>query len=910
MSSPLLATRFFAPRLRADAVARPRLLKRLLAGLDGKLTLVAAPAGFGKSTLLAALLTASPRPVAWLSLAAEDQQPLHFLRYLVAALQRLCPARLTVTSQLLQLPDAPPPERVMLQLLNELAALDEHLVLVLDDYHLTDNRVVDNLLQQLLEQLPPSLTLVIATREDPDLPLARWRARGELTEIRARDLRFDPAECGAFLQQTMQLSLDGAAVAALETRTEGWIAGLQLAALSLQQHSDPAAFIAGFSGSHRFVLDYLLAEVLQGLTPDIREFLLITAHLPRFCAGLCEAVTGQQAAAASLQWLEQNHLFLIALDDQRCWYRYHHLFADVLQTQAALEPARLNDLHRRASVWFEQQGMISDAIQEALLADDSERATDLLENHWPAMRFYSREQAFMDWMQQLPASSWQQRPVLGVYYGLTLLSWDLAFGIKVLDHTEAVLASDLTSAHILNTAAMASVPGILAIARAYVAGVNEDINGLLGYCQQALDCLPERDFIWRGAAAVMQGMVHWRLGEMEAALAATTHACDAMAMSGDLSALLSSWCVLADMHLYRGDLVAAGQACEQGLSLLPGADPGWPQGSADLLVLKACLAFEQGADDAAAALLAEAQAAGDSASVPQEAWRAGWLQARMCWLTTPEQALSYLERASQRFIGSPGPCWQPLDAWKMRVLLVAGRTDDVRDWIAQQGLSAADQPGLLQEFEYLTLVRWQLAERAAGHCDVNPQPLLTWLWQQARDQQRHASQIDISRLLACWHWLNQDLVAAEAEGWRCLQLAARHGFFATLLEDNGWHRLLAQLQARLQSSATGQNPAAVALLQRLLQRLPITAADAGASAVDPASGRSAGVLLGDDALSSRELEVLRYLDSELTGPQIAARLFVSLNTFRSHSKNIYAKLNVKTRQAALRKARALGLLGS
>lgn len=904
MSSPLLATRFFAPRLRADAVARPRLLKRLLVGLDGRLTLVAAPAGFGKSTLLAALVAASPRPVAWLSVAAEDQQPLHFLRYLVAALQRLCPHHLTLTSQLLQLPDPPTLERVLLQLLNELAALNESLVLVLDDYHLSDSRAVDNLLQQLLEQLPPTLTLVLATREDPDLPLARWRARGELIEIRARDLRFDQDECQAFLQQTMQLGLSSEAVAALEARTEGWIAGLQLAALSLQQQADPAAFIAGFTGSHRFVLDYLLDEVLHGLAPAVREFLLLTAHLPRFCAGLCEAVTGQQDAAACLQWLEQNHLFLIALDDQRCWYRYHHLFADVLQAQAALEPNHLNDLHSRACGWFEQQGMISDAIQQAFLASDRERATDLLECHWPTMRFYSTEQQFMDWMQQLPASSWQQRPVLGTYYGLMLLSWDLAFGKAVLDHTEALLANDRAEAKIINTTAMTSVPGILAIARAYLAGVNQDIGALLEYCQRALDCLPETDLIWRGAAAAMQGMVHWRQGQMDAAIDAITNAREAMVMSGDLSALLSVWCILADMHLYRGDLAAASHACQQGLALLATEPESWPQGSADLLVLEACLALEQGADDDAVKLLAQAQAAGDSACVPQEAWRMGVLQARMCWLAKPDHALRHLELASQRFIESPSPVWQPLQAWKMRVLMVAGRYDEVRHWIQQRGLTVTAQPGPLEEFEHLTLVRLQLAERAAGLTDANPQTLLEWLWQQANRQRRYASQIEISRLLACWHWLNQDLAAALEAGWRCLQLAASRGWFTSLLEDNGWHGLLPQLG----TVANGRDSGAVELLQRLLQRLQISGVDAASSEDTRAIVATPATLVGDEALSSRELEVLRWLDSDLTGPQIAERLFVSLNTFRSHSKNIYGKLDVKTRQAALRKARELGLL--
>src|SRR4051794_27879252 len=369
MAGPLLETKLRVPRLRRALVPRPRLSERLSRGAESALTLVSAPAGFGKTTLLTEWLAAAPvdgRSAAWLSLDQRDNDPSLFWTYLVAALKTAAPGVGASALSLLQSPQ-PPIEAVLANLLNDLSAISNDVVLVLDDYHVIDARDVQDGMAFLLEHLPPQIHLVIAGRADPVLPLARLRGRGELIEIRAADLRFAPDEATAYLNGAMGLVLTARDVAALEGRTEGWIAALQLAALSMQGRDDVAAFIDGFAGDDRYVVDYLAEEVLQRQPDDVRTFLLQTSVLSRLTGALCEAVVGRDGGRAMLESLDRANLFLVPLDDRRHWYRYHHLFADVLQARLLDEqPDRVRELHRRASRWYEQNGEPAEAIRHAL----------------------------------------------------------------------------------------------------------------------------------------------------------------------------------------------------------------------------------------------------------------------------------------------------------------------------------------------------------------------------------------------------------------------------------------------------------------------------------------------------------------------------------------------------------------
>ena len=355
MSEPLLLTKLYIPPPRPKVVLRPRLIERLNEGFSAscKLTLISAPAGFGKTTLVSEWVAGCERPVAWLSLDEGDNDPTRFLTYLVSALQTIMANIGAGALAVLQSPQPPSTESILTTLLNEITTFPDSFILVLDDYHVIDSKPVDQALAFLVEHQPPQMHLVIATREDPPLPLARLRVRGQLTELRAADLRFTPAEAAEFLNRMMGLNLRDADIAALEARTEGWIAGLQLAALSMQGRSDTAGFIRAFSGSHRFVLDYLAGEVLERQPERVRNFLLQTAILDRLSGSLCDGVTAQDGGRGMLETLERDNLFVVPLDDQRQWYRYHHLFAEVLKTRLIeAQPEQVSSLHKRASAWY------------------------------------------------------------------------------------------------------------------------------------------------------------------------------------------------------------------------------------------------------------------------------------------------------------------------------------------------------------------------------------------------------------------------------------------------------------------------------------------------------------------------------------------------------------------------------
>ena len=463
MSTPILATKLYIPLPRPKVVPRPRLIERLNEGFSSgrKLTLVSAPAGSGKTTLVSEWLSGRggvtpPLPVAWLSLDAGDNDPTCFLAYLVAALQTVAANIGAGVLGALQSPQPPPAKSILTTLLNEITTVPDNFFFVLDDYHIIDSKAVDDVLTFLLEHLPPQMHLVIATREDPHLPLARLRARGHLTELRAADLRFTPAEAADFLNQVMGLHLSAEDIAALETRTEGWIAGLQLAALSMQGHQDTASFIKSFTGSHHFVLDYLMEEVLEQQSESVQTFLLRTSILDRLCGPLCDAVLLDPSASGqeTLEYLEHANLFIVPLDDERRWYRYHHLFADLLRqrlhqstaTSARGEGRGVAELHSRASQWYEDHGLELEAFQHAAAANDVGRAEHLIDEK--GLHLHLRGvAAILDWLASLPTTVLDARPSLWVRHASALLVGGQTTGVEEkLKAAEAALAVALQGA--------------------------------------------------------------------------------------------------------------------------------------------------------------------------------------------------------------------------------------------------------------------------------------------------------------------------------------------------------------------------------------------------------------------------------------------------------------------------------
>lgn len=901
MSTPIIATKLFVPPLRPGLIARARLNDRFLAGLHCKATLVSAPAGFGKTTLVTAGAAHCGRAVAWLSLEAADSDYSRFLCYLVAAIGRVSPGFGEGLLVSLNAQQQPPAEILLTALINDLAMLEEPLLLVLDDYHLVDDAAVDSALGFILEHAPPQLHCVITTREDPQLPLAAWRAKGLLGELRAADLRFSADEASGFLNQTMGLGLSAEDVAALEARTEGWIAGLQLAALSLQGCTDRADFIRAFTGSNRFVLDYLAEEVLSRQDEQVREFMLQTAVLDRLCGPLCDAVTGQHGGAERLQGFERDNLFVVPLDDQRRWYRYHHMFRDVLRARLMQQRAEiLPELHRRASQWFANNDQYSEAVQHLLAAEDYPAAAELVESALPEMRATLPEVVFNAWMAQLPADQLSRRPVLCAHYGFKLISMDFERGKAYFDLAErslALLAESGEQAEVLvsNPEALSELPGMLALGRAYQAGAEGDLEGIVAHCQRALALLDEDAAVWRGGAAVMQGLVYWAQGELESAHVAILEGHNGMVIGGDTSGAISTLYLLANLRLGQGRLDEAAAHCAQGQELLRGHAGAAPQGLADLYVVLAAIAAEQHRLADALALLQEAKAMGEHAVL---------LESRHLWhvvLATVEsrqgkyaEAITALDEAARRQLPSPAPNPMPVEAWRAKVQLLAGNLDAVTAWAGVLGVSPEDDLSYLREFEYAVLARLLFAryrKTKEPDCLEQARALSTRLLAVANSGGRQQRALECLLIMAMVHRAAGDDTAAREALRSALVLAEPQNMVGAFLDEGE------PIRQMLKVAAKGRDASAYA--QHLLTCF------GGARAAAPSADQHGDSLA--EPLSEREFDVLRLFASELSGPEIADRLFVSLNTLRTHSKNIYAKLGVNSRRAALKRADELGL---
>ncbi|MEO8395161.1 MAG: helix-turn-helix transcriptional regulator, partial [Chloroflexota bacterium] len=657
-------------------VIRPRLTDRLNEGLHRKLTLVSAPAGFGKTILVSQWLADCDRPVAWLSLDEGDNDVTRFLAYLVAALQRI-EAKIGASALgLLQSPQ-PPIEPILTALLNEITTLPDAFVLVLDDYHVIDATPVDEALTFLLEHLPAQMHLVITTREDPQLPLARLRVRSQLTELRAADLRFTPSEAAEFLNRGMGLSLSAEDVAALEDRTEGWIAGLQLAALSLQGHRDIPGFIRAFAGDHRYIVDYLVEEVLERQPESVRNFLLQTAILDRLNGSLCDAVTGQQESSTRLEALERGNFFVVPLDDKRHWYRYHHLFADVLYAHLMAEqPDQVATLHQRASVWYEQNDLPSDAIRHALAAQDFERAAVLIEQVVPVMSQTRQEAMLLGWFQALPQELFHVRPVLSVRYaGILLLSGQLEGVEARLQDAERWLdwmadmgeqsATPSSEMVVVDAEEFRRLPGWIAIYRAAIALALGNVADTVRYAQRALELISEDDHLRRGAAASLLGLTFWMSGDLEAAYRLYADGMAHLQRAGNISDVIGGSIAMADIRIAQGRLREAMRIYERGLQLASEQGESAMRGTADMYVGMSELYRERDDLNSATQHLLTSQAQGEHTGFPQHRcrWRIATARLREAEGDL-DVALDLLQEAERWYVSDFLPNVRPVAALK------------------------------------------------------------------------------------------------------------------------------------------------------------------------------------------------------------------------------------------------------
>jgi LuxR family transcriptional regulator, maltose regulon positive regulatory protein len=908
MGDALLRTKMAFPRSRTELVSRPRLTQELRRAGDAALVLVSAPAGFGKTTLVAAALD-DGAPVAWVSLDARDGDGIRFWTYTLHALEAASPGCASVALTLLEAGNAGF-EEVVAGLVNELSVRPDPLTLVWDDYHLADTAEVSESVALLLGHRPPQLHLVISTRADPALPLSRLRARGQLVEFRAADLRFTAQEASLYLNRVYGLGLATGDVEALESRTEGWAAALQLAALSLRGREDATAFIASFAGDDRYVVDYLVDEVLDQQPTHLRRFLLDTSVLDRLCGPLCDAVTGPadgMPGSAVLEMFERRNLLLVPLDDHRRWYRYHHLFGDVLQARLLAErPEDVAGLHARASGWYDTAGEVEAAVRHAFAAGDLDRAADLIELATPELRRQRAEALLRSWVPLVPAEVLARRPVLASNLVGALMASNTFEGVSErLDALERSLSSPPEPLTIRNEDEWARLPAQVATHRAGLALVGGNVPATLAHAEDALARAATNDGLTVASASALKGLVSWSNGDLLTALHAYQAATQGLAAMGHVSDVLACTVTLVDLELQLGDVDAAHDAAERALELAEatagdlgsrGAEV--VRGTADMWTALARVAWERGNNEDATQHLRRAGDLGEAAGLPQQPYR--WRVA-MAHLRESEgdtaAAAALLSEAARLFNSDFSPNARPVPAVLARLHLRVGDLAAARSWAATAGVAPGADLDYLHEYEHLTLARLLLAEHhATGNLDRLDQAaeLLERLHDAATTAQRTAARVEALLLLAVA--ADTGGRADEARSW--VQTAAE------LTRPGGWVRPF--LDA---------GPRAMELLGQLPGETRFSAAVAAAAGgPSHTATRSAASLMSAGAelplvepLSSRELDVLRLLGSDLDGPAIARHLGVSLPTVRTHTQHIYAKLGVNNRRAAVRRAHQLHL---
>jgi LuxR family maltose regulon positive regulatory protein len=941
---PLLATKLYLPAPRATAVSRPRLIARLLRGLSSRLTLIAAPAGFGKSTLLAQALAArtedrgsrtematpslSPQSsalntgVAWVALDEGDNDATRFWSYVCAALERAS-SGVGAPSLALLRAGSSQVEPALAELLNTLAEYAENIALILDDYHVITNPAIHEQISFLIDHAPPQFHLVIASRIDPPLPLPRWRVRGELTEIRAADLRFTSDEAVQFFAETMGIGLDAEAAAVLEARTEGWVAGLQLAALSLQGQADVRSFITSFSGSHRHVVDYLAEEVLGRQSAHIRAFLLQTAILERMCAELCDAVLGVGTLEPSngqalkpantqtaysqliLDQLERANLFLILLDEKRRWYRYHHLFADLLRHRLHQEqPELVAELHRRAARWFEQHGTAAEAVEHALAANDTNLVVRLLTAHAARIAATGQTQTLQRWLDALPHEQLLSNPHLCLAQAQVLmLKLQVAAAEPYLDAAEQALTATEGPAAL-------GLRGELLALRAHVAAERGIYADALSLAHQALTLLPAEEHWARSNCAFVLGYALYVLGHTTEAIAVLTENVRLCRTTGNIVYAFFSATEVTKLRVLQGRLAEARTFAEQALSWA--ADEGWEQlpPVSALHIWRGNVLLEQGDFVGAEAELAHAiRLTQHGPAIP--AARAQIFLARLRQIHGDSEGANAALAAVEAIVSG----WEPsgerafFEAYTARVRLLQGDVATARRWASERvSWEKSERPSYFREIELLTLARVAVLGRS-GSIDkaglAETPALLVWLREHATAGGRGAVVIETLALEALALARAGEEAQAHERLGEALVHAAPEGFIGVFVDLGApMADLLTQNLGRLSLSNDALRPYLTRLLRAFASGQPEQASQIETERRVQCAVGAASL----EALTERELEVLRLFAAGMTSPEIAEHFVVSINTVKTQLKSIYSKLDAHSRAEAIAKARALHLL--
>lgn len=897
----LIRTKLHLPFIRPELVPRPRLQEQIAQGLRGPLTLITAPAGFGKTTLVASCIASCGSTVAWLSLDKDDNQAGRFLSYLVAALQEADNTIGSEAAQLLAAAQQAPPEAVLTSLINDLDTTGRDIVLVLDDYQFIKSQAVHEEVAFLLEHCPKTFHLVIATRSDPPLPLTRLRARGQTVELRAADLCFTEPEAAQFLNDVMGLHLDPGSVAVLEERTEGWIAGLQMAALSMRNHEDVPGFIEGFSGTNRYILDYLLEEVLASQSPEIQRFLLYTSILERLTAPLCDAVLAndegfKSQSASILEYLERANLFLVPLDDERIWYRYHHLFADLLRTQLqnSLGAQGVAQLHVRASDWHGQNGSILEAIHHASMASDDERVERFIEQNYMELVSRGEQSGMRLWTGKLSKELVYSRPLLCIYEAMSH-SWfgELDEADRLLEEAEKRIRSEISApdAH--------SMLGLLAYVKSRVTAMRGDIHRAIEFCLKAREYVPASNLALQLDTRITLGYEYFLKGDYANASPILNETIRSGIAAGAVINTVAASCVMARLYAVQGLLNKSYDTYQIAAQSIPEASGQHLGARALVEVGIADVLCEWNDLDAALVHMRQGLAlmpwwgkADDFALAYITLARIHLAQANR------SDAIEAVEKAIQliQTRGVFSEARHAVEIAQVKLWLAQGDLQAANRWAASQEerLSSDDLFGFENELTHITQARVFIAQNKPNEAIG----LLSHLEETARSAGRMGRVIEILLLQALAMRELGDSEHALLALTKCLTLAEPEGYVRVFLDEGQpMQMLLAQWLAH--ASAGPLRDYAIRLLSHFDAELHVvTAAQEKASPT--------GNLV--EPLSQRELEVLHLIALGRTNQEIAQHLIVSPGTVKAHTSSIYRKLDVANRTEAVARARQLGIL--
>lgn len=879
----LLATKLYVPQPALKLVERSPLIERLESGFQSKLTLLSAPAGFGKTTLLTQWISRYKSRTAWLSLDKSDADPTMFVQYLIAALRSVVPDIGREALGSLH-SDPLPVDLIFTSLLNEIADLSEVLLLVLDDYHLIENETIHTITRFLIEHSPPQFQLIIATRVDPPFPLAKWRVRNEINEVRIADLSFNRLEISLFLSRIVDLELSDHEISVLENRTEGWVAGLQLAALSLQNCGDIASFIRDFAGTNRHIVDYLAEEVLHRQPEHIQRFLMYTAILEQMSSELCDFLTDRIDSQKILIDLENDNLFTVPLDNNRCWYRYHHLFADLLRQQLQqTDSGVIASLHCRASEWYESNNLIDNAIDHALAACDYDRAAVLIGNLSDTAWEFERKSRLFRWFKLLPEEYIHERPNLCFFS-----AWVLIENAKFIEAERnlQIVEQRITSGD--ETFSTQELQGKVAAMRAFMATGQVDANRIMDLGAKALELLPEENKLWRASTYFTVGVGKTISGDLYSAISSFSQARKTSKESGHTHLYLKSNFWLVTRLKYSGQLPRAIDICQELLHIVKAKGIENSIAGAAVHMLLGDLLYELNQlDDAAGLMLENSVIFEKSHDVTQQSWCCYGMMRVLTAQNNIAGAEEFIERVEKLKVSSGLHLWitHLTDSWKARVWLYKGEYNKVASWLDELKVNPGQQPqSALHELSYIILARFLIVNDKVDEA----LPLLDRLLLNQEKGGRILIQIETLLVKAQGLQRQGDFEKALQVTREAVLLAEPAGYIRVFVDEG-------QPVVDLFEKLLGEKD----IPRQFLKKLLIEAQLSKHLTVDNNTA---------EQLSEREIEVLRCASVGLSNQKITEQLFISMSTVKTHLRNIYQKLGVKSRTQALAEARKKSLL--